>query len=292
MKNKFTISLIQMQMSEAPKENLATAVGKIKEAVSLGAEVICLPELFRSPYFCWCEKSAVDYCEPLQGELIETLSSVAKVNEVAVVAGSVYELDTKTNGTRYNTSLVFDTDGSLLGKYRKTHIPHDPGFYEQNYFVGSEENYQVFTLHLKDGEMKVAPLICYDQWFPEAARSVALKGADVIFYPTAIGLPKTSTEKEGKWQTAWTTVQRGHAIANSVVVAAVNRVGVENGCYFWGGSFVSDAFGTILQQGGDKEEIIIAEIDLEHSRYVRDSWRFMKERRPDTYQELVKNTVR
>jgi len=280
-----TIGLVQMAMTGDADENLAKALTMTERAASMGAQVVCLPELFRSPYFCLTPACETDYVETLPGTAGQQLSDCAKKNGVTLIAGSLYE---QKGSERFNTSMVFDSQGTLIGEYRKTHIPHDPGFYEQNYFISGGSNYQVFTTKVGGRELKVGVLICYDQWFPEAARTLALMGADIIFYPTAIGTVKNMPQIEGNWGEAWKAVQRGHAVANNLIVAAVNRVGEEGDTTFWGGSFISNAFGHILAEGSCREEIVIGTIDLAHSRHVRESWRFFKERRPDTYGMLTR----
>ncbi|MDD5171648.1 MAG: carbon-nitrogen hydrolase [Candidatus ainarchaeum sp.] len=278
---KVTLGLIQMAMSDEPAKNLAKAVKHIETAASRGAHVIALPELFTSPYFPQEEKAdAVKYAEAIPGDTSAALSKVAKENDVIVVGGSIFEKDGKSF---YNTSMVFDEKGKMLGKYRKMHVPHDPKFYEQNYFKPGDLGYKVFDT--KYG--KIATLICYDQWFPEAARIVSLMDADIIFYPTAIGLIYGTEQSEGSWQDAWTTVQRGHAIANGVAVASVNRIGREGGMQFWGGSFISSQFGTLLARGGDKEQIVMAQIDLSLGKDVKEGWRFFHNRRPETYGKIT-----
>lgn len=279
------ISLIQMSMSNDMRANLNKATEKIKLAAQEGAELICLPELFRSPYFCTKEENDFAYLEPLQGELIDTLAAVCKEHAVALVAGSVYEKSIEGN---FNTSVVFNADGTISGTYRKTHIPHDPAFFEQNYFKESSEGYKVFSVKTKRRTVNVGVLICYDQWFPEAARSVALLGADIIFYPTAIGTVDGVDQTEGYWHDAWRTVQRGHAIANGLCVCAVNRVGREGASLFWGGSFISNAFGHVLSEGTCSEQIVSASVDLSLNQRVREGWRFFHERRPDTYGLITK----
>ncbi len=283
MKNRLVLGLIQMAMSPDPEENRKKAIRMIREASERGAQVVCLPELFTTLYFPREEKTnASGLAETIPGKTTEFLSKAAKENNVVVVGGSLYE---KEGGRFYNTSAVFDETGRMIGKYRKMHIPQDPFFYEKNYFEESRDGFKVFQT--KYGAIGV--LICYDQWFPEAARVNALMGADVIFYPTAIGVPDGNTQEEGNWQEAWTAVQRGHAVANSVVVAAVNRVGKEGNMNFFGGSFVSDQFGKIVSKGGDQEKIIITEIDLDLSRQVREGWRFFYNRRPESYKKLIEN---
>jgi len=269
-------------MVEEQQKNLETAIGYIREASKKGAQIVCLPELFRSPYFCRHERCEREYAEPVPGHVGEALSEVAKSSNIAIIAGSVYEQ--APSGEKFNTSLIFSDNGSLIGNYRKVHIPHDPSFYEKNYFAPGDGGFKVFDL----GIAKVAVLICYDQWFPEAARSVALMGAEIIFYPTAIGTLGAEPQPEGDWQLAWETVQRGHAVANNVVVATVNRVGVEGDSVFWGGSFVSDAFGKLLVKGDNNPALLLTEIDLGHSQFTRESWRFFHSRRPEQYTGVVR----
>jgi len=270
-------------MSSDPEENGRKAIRMIHEASERGAQIVCLPELFTTLYFPREEKrDAFGLAETIPGKTTEVLSKAAKENNVVVVGGSIFE---KEGDKFYNISVVFDETGRIIGKYRKMHIPHDPFFFEKDYFEESRDGFKVF--HTKYGAIGV--LICYDQWFPEAARINALMGADVIFYPTAIGVPDGNAQEEGNWQEAWTVVQRGHAVANSLVVAAVNRVGKEENMNFFGGSFVSDQFGKILAEGGDKEKIIIAEIDLNLSKQVREGWQFFYNRRPESYKKLVEN---
>lgn len=280
MKRIINLGLIQMSMNENQDANLNKATRLIQEAAVKGADIICLPELFRSPYFPQDEKSEQSYAEKIPGETGKRLSQAAKENNIVLVAGSVFEQDNKNF---YNTSMIFDEKGKFLGKYRKVHIPHDPNFYEQNYFTPGDIGYKVF----KTIYGNIAPLICYDQWYPEAARVLALMGADIIFYPTAIGHVHGIREDEGNWEEAWETVQRGHAIANNIIVAAVNRVGREKNMDFWGRSFICDAFGKVVTRGSDKEEIVIAECDLEHGKRIRKGWRFFNNRRIDTYHRLI-----
>lgn len=283
MKNHIVLGLIQMSMSSDPEENSKKAIRMIREASERGAQIVCLPELFTTLYFPREEKiDASSLAETIPGKTTEILSKAAREKNVVVVGGSIFE---KEGSKFYNTSVVFDETGKMIGKYRKMHIPHDPFFYEKDYFEESREGFKVF--HTK--YCAIGVLICYDQWFPEAARINALMGADVIFYPTAIGVPGGNAQEEGNWQEAWTVVQRGHAVANSVVVAAVNRTGKEGNMNFFGGSFVSDQFGKILAEGGDQEKIIIAEINLNLSKQVREGWRFFHNRRPDSYKKLVEN---
>ena len=272
-----TLALAQFAMESDPAANLARAIDYIRRGAQAGAQIVCLPELFRSPYFCRTEQSPRDYAEAVPGEVGAVLCQVAKELGVAIVGGSVYER--ASDGTKFNTSLVINAEGALVGTYRKAHIPHDPAFFERNYFAEGDGGFRVFDL----GIAKIGVLICYDQWFPEAARTVALMGAEIIFYPTAIGTVGTEPAPEGDWQLAWETVQRGHAVANSVVVAAVNRVGQEGDSTFWGGSFVSDGFGKLLVKGGNTPDLLVTKVDLAHSTFTRDGWRFFASRRPELY---------
>ncbi len=280
MKNEITLGLIQMSMTERKEENLQKASNMIKEAAKKGAQVVCLPELFTSPYFPQYENAKKEYAETIPGPTTDVLSKFARELKIIIIGGSIFE---KAGNKYYNTTPVFDEAGKLLGTYRKMHIPHDPNFYEQCYFEQGDLGFKVFET--KNG--KLGTLICYDQWYPEAARTNALLGADMVFYPTAIGRVKNVEQTEGDWKTAWTDVQRGHAIANSLVVAAVNRVGTEGDMTFWGGSFVCDAFGKILARGGTDEEVVIAKVDLAHNKLVREGWRFFYNRRPDVYKKLI-----
>lgn len=275
------LALAQFSMEEDPGKNLSKALSFIERAAAEKAHICCLPELFRTPYFCVESACATDWTDALPGEIVPALSEAAKANRIALVAGSVYERVPGKMG--YNTALVFNQAGELLGDYRKVHIPHDPAFYERSYFTPGDTGFKVFDV----GCAKISVLICYDQWFPEAARSCALLGADILFYPTAIGTNADVPQVEGSWQNAWELIQRGHAVANSVVVAAVNRVGQEGTSNFWGGSFISNGFGELLAKADNQETLVVAEVDLGHSRFTRDSWRFMASRRPDQYKLLT-----
>ncbi len=272
------IGLVQMKMAEDRQKNLSSAVRMVGAAAREGAQIVCLPELFDVPYFPQEERSEIEP-EKIPNDATEALSQAARTNGVVLVGGSLYE---KSRGKTYNTATVYDERGRLLGSYRKVHIPQDPGFYEQDYFAPGEV-YQVFET--KFG--KVGVLICFDQWYPEAARANKLLGADFLFYPTAIGTVKGIDQAEGDWQEAWETVQRGHAIANSIVVAAVNRVGVEKDTTFWGGSFVSDQFGKLLVRGGDAEQVLVAACDVGLGRDIERGWGFLRNRKPATYMGLV-----
>ncbi len=280
-----TIGLVQMRMVQEPEANLRKAVRMIGEAASEGADVVCLPELFTTPYFPQHDtaegrgRERAPH-EAVPGPSTDALSQAAKDSGVIVIGGSMYE----ASGDRlFNTSPVLDQDGRLLGKYRKTHIPHDENFYEQSYFDPGDTGFQVFDT----ARGRIGVLICYDQWYPEAARAVGLLGADMVFYPTAIGTVRGIGQREGDWQQAWENVMRGHAIANGMVVAACNRVGREEEMEFWGGSFVIDAFGRTLARGSSDEEVVLATVDLEHGESVREGWRFFHNRRPECYARLI-----
>jgi len=273
------LGLVQMSMEHESSANREKAARMVKDAAARGAEIVCLPELFTSPYFCTVEDAGFGYAEDIPGETSAFLGKLAAETGVVLVGGSFHE---RAGKKFYNTALVFDASGNSLGHYRKTHIPHDPAFYEQHYFAPGDSGYRVF----ETPKAKIGVLICYDQWFPEAARINALMGVDILFYPTAIGTVEGLPEKEGNWQEAWENVQRGHAIANNIIVAGVNRVGKEGDSTFWGGSFVCDAFGKTLIRGGREEQVLVQSVDLEHSREVREGWRFFYNRRPETYKRI------
>jgi len=275
------IGLIQTSVSDDVQKNLRKTIARIREAARRGAQVICLQELYRTKYFPTDEKSDVAHlAETVPGESTVALTSVAKeLNAVLVVP--IFEVDKK--GKYYNSAVVIDADGSLAGTYRKIHIPHDPFFYEQSYFEFGNTGYRVF----KTRYLNFSVLICYDQWFPEAARVVALEGADLIFYPTAIGYLKGDPLPHSDWLNAWITIQRSHAIANFVQVAVVNRVGVEGQIKFWGSSFVADAFGRVLKRAKDEEEVLVVDVDISQNARIREGWRFTKNRRPETYKRIT-----
>jgi agmatine deiminase len=273
------IGLAQMKMVEDRQQNISKASRMVAAAARKGAQIVCLPELFDVPYFPQEEGSKVKP-EKIPNDATEALSEAARENEVVLVGGSIFE---RFRGKTYNTSTVYDERGKALGAYRKVHIPQDEGFYEQDYFDHGE-GYRVFDT--KYGRIGV--LICFDQWYPEAARANKLLGADFLFYPTAIGTVKGIDQSEGDWKDAWETVQRGHAIANSIVVAAVNRAGVEKDTTFWGGSFVCDQFGTVLGRAGAKEQVLVVTCDEGLGRNIERGWGFLRNRRPLTYRGLVR----
>ena len=278
------IALVQMQVSEDPDANLAKAVARVDEAARDGAQVICLPELFRSRYFCQAADSArVALAESIPGASTDALSKVASARQVAVIA-SLFER--RAEGLYHNTAVAIGENGRILGSYRKMHIPDDPLYYEKFYFTPGDLGFPVFASR----HAQVGALVCWDQWFPEAARLVALGGAQVLFYPTAIGWQFDEGEAVDRAQhDAWETVQRGHAIANGVFVAAVNRVGREEGIRFWGQSFVADPFGRVLARASaDREETLHVDCDLARIEEVRRNWPFLRDRRIDAYGDLAK----
>jgi N-carbamoylputrescine amidase len=287
--SKVKVGLVQMSCSSDKDENLQKAFVKIKEAAAIGAQVICLQELFTSLYFCDTE----DYenfklAESIPGSSTDALSKIAEELGVVIIA-SLFEK--RTQGIYHNTTAVLDADGKYLGKYRKMHIPDDPAYYEKFYFTPGDLGYKVFKTKFAN----LGVLICWDQWYPEAARITALMGAEILFYPTAIGWSAHQDESTNTEQyNAWQTIQRSHAVANAVHVVSVNRVGLEqNGAMkFWGGSFIANPFGTILHQAShDKEEIIVHEIDLSETERYRTHWPFLRDRRIDSYLPITKRFI-
>ncbi len=281
------VALVQMRCSEDPADNLTRALARIAEAAAAGAKIVCLPELFRSRYFCQSEDHAFfDLAEPVPGPTTEALATAARQHGVTVV-GSVFER--RAAGVYHNTAVVLDADGSLAGVYRKMHIPDDPLYYEKFYFTPGDLGFRSFpTRHARLGT-----LVCWDQWFPEAARLTALTGAEIVVYPTAIGWHQSEKERYGKEQhEAWELVQRAHAVANGVYVAVPNRVGVEGTVEFWGGSFVAAPFGTVLARAShDKEELVLADCDLDRIEETRRHWPFLRDRRIDAYGGLTRQFV-
>jgi len=283
------IGLIQMACSANSAQNLERAVGKVEEAAKGGAQIICLPELFRSQYFCQKEDSALfDLAESVPGPSTEAFSVIAKAHGVTILV-SVFER--RTAGVYHNSIVLLNERGEMVGLYRKMHIPDDPAYYEKFYFTPGDRGFQA----IKTTHVTVGPLICWDQWYPEAARMTALQGAEILFYPTAIGWhPKEKTEEGQAQRDAWMTIQRSHAIANGVFVVAVNRVGHEapaggDGLEFWGSSFVCDPFGVILGQASlDQEETLVVDIDPKRIEEVRRNWPFLRDRRIDAYGGITK----
>jgi N-carbamoylputrescine amidase len=290
----FTLGLVQMRCSTDPRDNLARAVQRVREAAQMGAQIVCLPELFRSQYFCQTEDHAkFDLAEPIPGPSSEALSQVAREVGVVVI-GSLFER--RAAGVYHNTAVVFDADGSTRGLYRKMHIPDDPAYYEKFYFAPGDLGFRAFDTAYG----RIGTLVCWDQWYPEGARLTALAGADVLFYPTAIGWhPGEKAEHGAAQASAWQTMQRSHAIANGVYVAAVNRVGHESspdpaaaGIEFWGGSFVSDPFGVVLKEASrTDEETLIVTCDRRHQETVRQHWPFLRDRRIDAYGDITRRFI-
>ena len=288
--NNLTIALVQMSCGAVPNENLGSALAKVEEASRRGARVICLPELFRSQYFCQKEDPALfDLAEPVPGPSTEALGKLAGKHNVVII---VPVFERRTAGIYHNSVVVVDSDGSIAGLYRKMHVPDDPAYYEKFYFTPGDRGFQA----IQTSAGKIGTLICWDQWYPEAARLATLQGAEMLFYPTAIGWHPSEKAQEGESQrSAWQTMQRSHAIANGVFVAAVNRVGHEkpetggDGIEFWGSSFMCDPFGTVLAEASiDKEEILFAEVNVSRVEEVRRNWPFLRDRRVDAYGGLTK----
>jgi agmatine deiminase len=282
-KNKaVTVALIQTTVSDNTAENMAKTQQKIIQAAERGAQIVCLQELYRTRYFPQQENiDAAPLAETIPGPSTQAFSVLAKKYGIVIIA-PLFEKN--ANGKFYNTAAVIGSDGEILGTYRKVHIPYDPYFYEKDYFAPGEDAYRVYDTSFA----KIGVLICYDQWFPEPARINALAGAEIIFYPTAIGYVKGYTSEDGDWHDAWRTVQRAHAIANGVHVAAVNRVGEEGELEFWGGSFVCDSFGKVIAEASAEEEILMAKVDLSKNERIQEGWGFLRNRRPDTYLPLTK----
>jgi len=284
---KIKIGTVQMSCSADKASNLSKAILKIKEAAAAGAQIVCLQELFSSLYFCDVE----DHDNFLLGEAIpgpttDALAPIAAENNVVIIA-SLFEK--RAHGLYHNTTAVIDADGTYLGKYRKMHIPDDPGYYEKFYFTPGDLGYKVF----KTKYAKVGVLICWDQWYPEAARITSLMGAEMLFYPTAIGWATHQDEVTNTEQyNAWQTIQRSHAVANGVPVVSVNRVGYEGDMKFWGGSFVTNAFGTLLYKAShENEETVVTEIDTQSTERYRTHWPFLRDRRIDSYLPITKRFI-
>ena len=283
------VGLVQMSCTDDASQNLDKAIAGIRVAASKGVQIVCLQELFTSLYFCDVE----DYenfklAEPIPGQTTDELSAIAKELGVVIIA-SLFEK--RAQGLYHNTTAVIDADGEYLGKYRKMHIPDDPAYFEKFYFTPGDLGYKVF----KTKFATIGILICWDQWYPEAARLTSLMGAEVLFYPTAIGWSTAQDEATNTEQyNAWQTIQRSHAIANGVHVVSVNRVGLEQdgAMKFWGGSFVSNPFGTLIAKGShDNEEVIVADIDLSKTDSYRTHWPFMRDRRIDSYGDITKRFI-
>lgn len=289
----FTIGLVQMSCSPDPDENLQRAAERISEAARSGAQMVCLPELFRTQYFCQREDAALfDLAESIPGPTTELLSGIAREKKIVIIA-SVFER--RARGLYHNTAVVIDDDGAINGLYRKMHIPDDPLYYEKYYFTPGDLGFKAFDTRYG----RVGALVCWDQWFPEGARLTALQGANILFYPTAIGWHPDEKTQFGKTQhDAWRTIQRAHSIANGVFVAVVNRVGHEfgdvrgkraegKGLEFWGGSFLCDPFGRIIVEAAhNREEILIGQCNLQELEEIRRHWPFLRDRRIDSYSAI------
>ncbi len=282
---KFTVGLVQMSMTADPAANLAKAIAQVKTAAQKGAALVCLPELFRTLYIGQREDHALfDLAEAVPGPTTEALGKVAKDAGVVVIAPL---FERRAAGLYHNTAAVLDADGTLKGIYRKMHIPDDPAYYEKFYFTPGDLGFRAFDTRVGT----IGTLVCWDQWYPEGARLTALQGANVLFYPTAIGWHPAEKAPHGAEQLdAWRTIQRSHAIANGCWVAAVNRVGLERldgqgaGIEFWGHSFIADPFGVVVAEApADKEALLIVEVDLERVEEVRRNWPFLRDRRTDAY---------
>jgi N-carbamoylputrescine amidase len=288
---RFRVGLVQMRCVPEPAANLAAAITRIRDAARQGAQIVCLPELFRSQYFCQREDHATfDLAEPIPGPTTEALGKVARETKAVIVA-SIFER--RAAGVYHNTAAVLGADGALAGIYRKMHIPDDPLYYEKFYFTPGDLGFRAFDTPVA----RIGTLVCWDQWYPEAARLTALAGADVLFYPTAIGWHPSEKAQYGDAQvSAWQTMQRAHAIANGVYVAAVNRVGHEGpadgGLDFWGASFVCDPFGVVVAEAPrDVEAVLVVECDLAHQEEVRRNWPFLRDRRIDAYAPITKRLL-
>ena len=298
MPDKFRLGLVQMSATPEPDKNLQRAIDRVHQAAAKGAQIVCLPELFQTQYFCQREDAALfDLAEPIPGPTTARLSEVAKQLKVVLVA-SLFEK--RAPGVYHNTAVMIDSDGSLRGIYRKMHIPDDPLYYEKFYFTPGDLGFKAFDTQVG----RVGTLVCWDQWYPEGARLTALQGAQVLFYPTAIGWHPDEKEQFGQTQyDAWQTIQRAHAIANGVYVAVVNRVGFEEGdvrgnkasgkgLEFWGGSFFADPFGRLVAVAShDKEEILIGDVDLRALEDIRRNWPFLRDRRIDAYAPITSRLI-
>ncbi|MEO5906473.1 MAG: carbon-nitrogen hydrolase [Saprospiraceae bacterium] len=283
------VGLIQMSCVADKTANMEKAVEQIRQAHKKGAQIICLQELFTSLYFCDEEDyEAFNLSEPVPGPSTEALAALAGELGVVIIA-SLFEK--RAQGIYHNTTAVIDADGTYLGKYRKMHIPDDPNYYEKFYFTPGDLGYKIFETKFA----KIGVLICWDQWYPEAARIISLMGAEILFYPTAIGWSTTQDAGTNKEQfEAWQTIQRSHSVANGVHVVSVNRVGYEQDgrMKFWGGSFVSNPFGSILYQAShDEEETIVVEVNTAKTDQYRTHWPFMRDRRIDSYQPITKRFI-
>ena len=295
---KFRVALIQMSATPDPDKNLCRAMERVRQAAAQNAQVVCLPELFQTQYFCQREDASLfDLAEPIPGPTSNQLSRLASELHVVLIA-SLFEK--RAAGVYHNTAAVFDSDGILLGLYRKMHIPDDPLYYEKFYFTPGDLGFRAFDTAVG----RVGTLVCWDQWYPEGARLTALQGAHVLFYPTAIGWHPAEKAESGQAQyDAWRTIQRAHAIANGVYVAVANRTGLEtgnirgksapgDGLEFWGGSFLCDPFGRVIAEAShDQEEILLGDIDLRVLEDIRRNWPFLRDRRIDSYAPITSRLI-
>ena len=298
MVDKFRVGLVQMSATPDPNKNLQCAIDRLHQAQAKGAQIVCLPELFQTQYFCQREDAALfDLAEPIPGPATTRLAETAKLLRIVLIA-SLFEK--RAPGVYHNTAVMIDADGSLRGIYRKMHIPDDPLYYEKYYFTPGDLGFKAFDTQVG----RVGTLVCWDQWYPEGARLTALQGAQVLFYPTAIGWHPDEKEQLGAAQyDAWQTIQRAHAIANGVYVAVVNRVGFEEGdvrgnkapgkgLEFWGGSFIADPFGRVIAQAShDKEEILVGDVDMRVLEDTRRNWPFLRDRRIDSYAPITSRLI-
>ncbi|HAQ02834.1 hypothetical protein A2467_01025 [Candidatus Nomurabacteria bacterium RIFOXYC2_FULL_36_8] len=288
MKKKLVkVGLVQSSVSNNLELNLKKTLKMVESVAKKDAEIICLQELYKTPYFPNKKGVKVEtFLETIPGISTEAFRSISKKYGCSIIL-PIYEKS--KSGKLFNTVVVLNEKGEVQPSYRKLHIPHDPSFYEKDYFAEGDNGYQLF----KHKDITFAVLICFDQWFPEAARMAKLSGAEMIFYPTAIGTIKGEEQIEGDWHNAWETIMRGHAIANSLPVIAVNRTGTEGQSLFWGQSFVSDAFGKILKRASKgKDEAVVATLDLAMNEYIGESWGFLRNRRPDTYNLIVDKNIK
>jgi N-carbamoylputrescine amidase len=296
--DKFRVGLVQMSATSDPDKNLQRAIDRLHQAAAKGAQIVCLPELFQTQYFCQREDAALfDLAESIPGPTTSRLAETAKHLRIVLI-GSLFER--RAPGVYHNTAVMIDADGSLRGIYRKMHIPDDPLYYEKYYFTPGDLGFKAFDTQVG----RVGTLVCWDQWYPEGARLTALQGAQVLFYPTAIGWHPEEKAQFGEAQyDAWHTIQRAHAIANGVYVAVVNRVGFENGdvrgnkasgkgLEFWGGSFIADPFGRVIAKAShDQEEILIGEVDPQLLEETRRNWPFLRDRRIDAYGPITSRMI-
>jgi len=293
VKKKYNIAVIQLNLNNSAVNNLKKCLSWVRDAANKGAEVISLPELYSSHYFCQSEDTNnFALAEPLYGTSFNAFSSLAKDLGVVII---VPFFEKRMAGIYHNSAYIIDTDGSEAGLYRKMHIPDDPHYYEKYYFTPGDIGFKAFSTNMG----KIGTLICWDQWYPEAARLTAMQGAEVLFYPTAIGWHPNEKAQYGKNQhAAWMNVMKGHAVANGIYIAAANRIGLEQyvpntaGIEFWGSSFIAGPQGEILAQAShDKEEILIAEVDLDLQENIRQNWPFFRDRRIEAYGDITKRAI-